>query len=266
MRKSILLLLILHAALGAFSQGRGALIKGMYLQWGYNTEWYTNSNIHFKGTVNGVSHDFTVYQAKAHDQNDLSAIYKEPVQVSVPQYNYRVGFYLNPQHTRAIEINYDHTKYVVYDNQLLHAKGFIGNTSFDKDTAFSGSDLHFEHTNGANFYQVNYVRAYSLKNKKNRNFISALWKGGAGILIPKTDVTLFGKRLDNRFHVAGYCIGLETGAKIYPFSFSKHLFFEGTAKTGFANYLNALTVDGGKAAHHFEYFELIGLAGYDIRF
>jgi hypothetical protein len=84
------------------------------------------------------------------------------------------------------------------------------------------------------------------------------------VLIPKTDVTLFGKRLDNRFHVAGYCLGAEGGARIYPFS--SHLFFEGTAKTGFANYVNALTVDGGKAQHHFGYFELIGLVGYDIKF
>jgi hypothetical protein len=264
MKKSILALLLLPAGLVAFSQKKEKLLKGMYLQWGYNTEWYTNSSIHFKGSVNGVPHDFTIYHARAHDQNDLSAVYKEPTQVSVPQYNYRIGFYLNDNHTRAIEINYDHTKYVVYDNQLLHAKGFIGNDSFDKDTSFSGSQMHFEHTNGANFYQINYVRAYNLKTKRHRSFISALWKGGAGILIPKTDVTLFGKRLDNRFHVAGYCVGLEGGAKIYPFS--THLFFEGTAKTGYANYLNALTVDGGKASHHFGYFELIGLVGYDINF
>ena len=236
----------------------------MYLQWGYNTEWYTNSTIHFKGSVNGVPHDFIIYHARAHDQNDFSAVYKEPVQVSVPQYNYRIGFYLNTKHTRAIEINYDHTKYVAYDNQFRHIKGYFGNNSIDKDTSFAASDLHFEHTNGANFYQVNYVRQYSLKTKKHRNFISALWKGGAGILIPKTDVTLFGKRRDNRFHIAGYCVGAEGGGRIYPFN--RHIFFEGTAKAGYANYLNALTVDGGKAKHNFGYFELIGLVGYDIKF
>ena len=264
MRKLILALLFLQLGSGAFSQSKVKLLKGMYLQWGYNKEWYTNSTIHFKGSVNGVPHDFTLYHARGHDQTNFDAVYKEPVQISVPQYNYRIGFYLNSKHTRAIEINYDHTKYVVYDNQLVHVKGYFGKNTIDKDTSFANSDMHFEHTNGANFYQVNYVREYNLKNKKNRQFIRALWKGGAGILVPKTDVTLFGKRLDNRFHVAGYCIGLEGGGKIYPFG--KHLFFEGTAKTGFANYLNSLTVDGGKAQHHFAYFELIGLVGYDIKF
>ena len=79
----------------------------MYLQWGYNTEWYGKSNIHFRDVVSGVKHDFTIYKAKAHDRNDLDAIAKKPVEISIPQYNYRIGFYLNPQHSKAIEINFD---------------------------------------------------------------------------------------------------------------------------------------------------------------
>ena len=236
----------------------------MYLQWGYNTEWYTRSNIHFNDMVNGVNHDFTIYKAKARDRNDLDAIVKEPIQISVPQYNYRFGFYLNASHTKAIEINYDHTKYIVEDNQLLHAKGTIGTTYFDKDTAFTHDQMHFEHTNGANFYQINYVRQYILKNKKSKSpLFTALWKGGAGVLIPKTDITLSGKRIDNCFHIAGYCFGAEGGARWY---FLKRLFLEGTAKTGFANYTNSLGVGTGRVNHNFGYFELIGTVGYEIKF
>ena len=36
---------------------------------------------------------------------------------------------------------------------------------FDKDSVFSRNDLHFEHTNGANFLQVNFVRRHILKKK-----------------------------------------------------------------------------------------------------
>ena len=235
----------------------------MYFQWGYNTEWYTNSKIHFRDVVNGVDHDFIIYKAKAHDQNNFDAILKEPVQVSIPQYNYRLGFYLNARHTKAIEINYDHAKYVVYDNQLLHAKGHIGTTYFDTDTAFMASQMHFEHTNGANFYQINYVRQYDLKKNKKRTIFTGLWKAGGGILIPKTDVTLSGKRVDNRFHVAGFCFGAESGGRWY---FAKKWFLEGTAKTGFTDYTNALAAGDGRVNHSFGYFELIGLVGYDIRF
>ena len=235
----------------------------MYLQWGYNTEWYTKSNIHFNNVVNGVDHNFTIYKAKAHNRSDLKSMLKNPIAISVPQYNYRIGFYLNAKHTKAIEINYDHTKYIVYDNQPLHAKGNIGSSYFDKDTSFTYDQLHFEHTNGANFYQINYVRQYELKKNSRRTVFTGLWKAGAGILIPKTDVTLSGKRVDNRYHIAGYCFGAEGGGRWY---LSRKLFFEATAKTGFANYTNALATGDGRVNHSFGYFELIGTIGYDIKF
>ena len=156
MKKIFVLALFTVNFLYSFSQIKSKKFDGMYLQWGYNTEWYTKSNIHFKDVVNGVNHDFTIYKAVAHDRNDLDAIAKKPIEISIPQYNYRIGFYLNANHTKAIEINYDHAKYIVYDNQLLHTKGTIGNNYFDKDTTFNASALHFEHTNGANFYQINF--------------------------------------------------------------------------------------------------------------
>jgi hypothetical protein len=240
-----------------------SLLKGMYIQWGYNTEWYTRSTLHFKGSVNGTPHDFTLYNATAKDRTDIDGLWTKPLHVTVPQYNYRIGFYLNEAHTKAVELNFDHTKYIVTDNQLLHAKGFIGNRTFDKDTSFSSNDMHFEHTNGANFYLFNYVRQYPLATKKNNApLFTLLWKAGIGFMIPKTDVTLFGKELDNKFHLAGYNLGVEGGGRWYA---SKRIFIEATAKTGFVNYTNALTVDGGKAQHSFGYIEVIGTLGYDIR-
>ncbi len=77
----------------------------MYLQWGYNTEWYTRGNIHFNTDVNGGNNNFTIYKAKTHDRNDMDAILKKPIEISIPPYNYRVGFYLNKKHTRTLEIN-----------------------------------------------------------------------------------------------------------------------------------------------------------------
>lgn len=263
MKQILLLTLFSLTSLSVFSQKKGNFFSGMYLQWGYNTEWYTKSNIHFNSVVNGVDHHFTIYKARAHDRNDMDAIIKKPIEISVPQYNYRVGFYLNAKHTRAIEINYDHTKYIVYNNQVVHAKGFIGGNYFDKDTSFRFDQVHFEHTNGANFYQINYVRLYQLKKNARRTVFTALWKAGAGILIPKTDITLSGKRVDNRFHIAGYCFGAEAGGRWYM---GRKLFLEPTVKAGFANYTNSLGAGNGRVNHSFGYFELIGTLGYDIRF
>ena len=263
MKKILFSCVLLVVVLSTIAQKNKSLFKGMYLQWGYNTEWYTKSTIHFNTSVNGIPHNFTIYKAKASDRPDLDAIAKKPIEISIPQFNYRIGFYLNTNKTKAIEINFDHTKYIVNDNQKVRAKGFIGNTTFDKDSVFSRNDLHFEHTNGANFLQVNFVRQHILKKKNDRPLFSLLWKAGAGILIPKTDVTLSGKQLDNKFHIAGYCFGAEGGGRFY---FAKKWFLEGTAKTGFANYTNSLALDGGKINHNFDYIELIGTVGYDINF
>lgn len=238
-------------------------IKGMYLQWGYNTEWYTKSDIHFKGAVNGVPHDFTAYNVKGVDQNDFDAIFKKPIEITVPQYSYRVGFYLNKEKTKAIEINFDHTKYIVSGNQRLHVKGTIGDQFIDQDTLVTREGLfHLEHTNGANFYHINYVQFWPM-NKANRKagYFVPMLKLGAGFMIPKTDVTMFGKRLDNKFHLAGYMASVEGGIKYY---ISRNFFCEATGKTGYAKYTNALTVDGGKATHAFGYMEMILTVGYDI--
>jgi hypothetical protein len=263
MKKTAILILLSILCSTAFAQKKSKLLSGMYIQWGYNTEWYTKSKIHFNSNVDGVQHDFTIYKAKAHDRSDIDGVVKNPIEVSVPQYNYRIGFYINKKHTKAIEINFDHTKYIVYNDQVVHAKGTIGNNYFDKDTVFAFNQVHFEHTNGANFYHINYVRQYELKRNKKRAVLTGLWKAGAGILIPKTDITLSDKRVDNRFHVAGYCFGAEGGARWF---FIKHLFLEGTAKAGFANYTNSLAAGNGKVNHSFGYFELIGTLGYDINF
>jgi hypothetical protein len=263
MKRTAILVLLSIFCSTVFAQKKDKLLSGMYIHWGYNTEWYTKSNIHFNSNVNGVQHDFTMYKAKAFDRTDLDAIVKEPIQISVPQYNYRIGFYLNKKHTKAIELNFDHTKYIVSNEQTMHAKGHIGGNYFDKDTSFAFNQVHFEHTNGANFYHINYVGQYELKRNKKRAVLTGLWKAGAGILIPKTDITLSNKRVDNKFHVAGYCLGAEAGVRWYCI---KHLFLEGTAKAGFANYTNSLAAGNGKVNHSFGYFELIGTLGYDINF
>ena len=118
-------------SLSSSAQHKSPLFKGMYIQWGYNTEWYTKSNIHFKMS-NG--NDFTLHHARAEDKPDMDAVLKEPGDISIPQYNYRIGFYLNKSHTRAVEINFDHAKYDVKDFQTIHVTGTIDGRQVDGDS------------------------------------------------------------------------------------------------------------------------------------
>lgn len=267
MKNLLTVLLILFSIKGLAQKKHAKLFKGMYIQWGYNTEWYTRSTIHFK-MANG--NNFNIYHVKAHDRGDYDAIIKEPGDISIPQYNYRIGFYLTANHSKAVELNFDHSKYIVTDGQTAHVKGIIDGINVDENKVLDpDSFLHFEHTDGANWLHINYVEQHKLKmnGAGTRPLLTYVWKIGAGINIPRTDFTWRGNRLNNDFHIAGYNISAEGGARLFIF---KNFFFEGTAKTGFVQYINALanttTDKGNRASHRFGYFELIGTLGYDIKF
>ncbi len=240
----------------------------MYFSWGYNRDIYSPSNVHF---VNPGKYDFTVHQMKATDRpsfswNDLKRDAHYIIEPTIPQYQYRIGYFLNKQKTKSIEINFDHTKYVSVDNQIARVSGTINGVAIDKDMVLRpDSFLHFEHTNGANFMMINYAQQFALLNKYKfaKNKLMLVAKAGAGIVIPKTDVTLFGTRLDNKFHIAGYVTGVETGLRYF---FTKKFYVEYTGKIAFANYVNALTMEGGRANHSFFAFERLGSVGYCFNF
>lgn len=240
-------------------------IKRYYFQWGYNREFYTRSNVHIKMS-NG--NDFILKKAKAHDKPDFDAILEKPLEVSIPQYNYRLGFYLNRKRSKAIEINFDHIKYVLSDGQSVHATGIIQGKQIDENIILNNKEnLHLEHTDGGNLLHIHYVHFNSLLSARSsgRAVFQNIWKAGAGINIPRTDFTWQGDRLNNNFHIAGYNVSGEAGMRFYPF---KNLFFEGVGKIGFVNYLSALantnTIKGNRLSQHFGYLEGILTLGYDF--
>lgn len=263
-----LFLLTIFSALlsfNSYSQQHSKWIDGIYLQWGYNVEWYSRSNIHFRM---GNGDDFTLHKARAHNNPGFQTIIDKPLKFSLPQYNYRLGFYLNKKHTRAFEINFDHIKYIVTDGQTVHVKGKIDGVAVDGDSVLNPATfLHFEHTDGGNLLHFNYVQQQALvKKKKNNNtLLSYVWKAGAGINIPRSDFTWRGERLNNKFHISGYNISAEGGLRLYP---GKWFFIELAGKSGYVRYMDALAETGkskgNRATHGFTYFELIGTVGFDI--
>ena len=250
--------------------GQNKVGKGsFYFSWGYNKDWFSKSDVHFKNTSgeynaftgNFDSYDFTVYGTKAKDRTGFKDILR--TDLTIPQYVYRLGYYFNNKRDLGIEINFDHAKYVMIDWQTLHVKGTIHGKEIDTDTLISPVDfLKFEHTNGANFLMLNGLKRQRFLVSANKKYwLSGIIKLGAGIVIPKTDVTLFGQRLDNRFHIAGFISGIETGLRFDAF---KHVFMEYTVKGSYANYLNVLVMGAGKANHHFWVLENILTFGIQI--
>ncbi|WP_276133988.1 hypothetical protein [Polluticoccus soli] len=236
---------------------RKVLESGIYFQWGYNRDFYTKSDMHFS---NGDKYNFTLYGVRATDKPDYEAFYKNPIDITIPQNSCRLGFYLDSKREHAIEVNFDHAKYVMIDGQRLRMSGIINETPFLFDTVVSRNFIHVEHTNGANFLMLNYFGQTPLIERK-RSQLNLTWRVGGGVVVPRSDIILMGKRLDNKYHVAGYIGAGEVGTRYY---FFKGLFLEASAKVGYANYLDALAMEGGKISHSFFFTEFIGLLGYEL--
>lgn len=230
-----------------------------YMSWGYNKDYFTKSDIYFKDPGAG-NYDFVLYDLKAKDRPGFKNIFGTTL--AVPQYVYRLGYYFNNKKDLGIEINFDHAKYVMVDNQQAHLKGYIHGNYYDVDTLVSENFLRFEHTNGANFLMINVLKRHNFLTSTNKkHWLSAVIKPGAGIVIPKTDVAILGNHLDNKFHIAGYIAGVEAGLRYDLF---KYAYLEFTGKGTFANYTDVLIIGTGKAHHHFFAGEVILSAGFQF--
>ncbi len=230
-----------------------------FFSFGYNFDSFSKSDLHFKNT-NGDKYDFTIFNAKAIDKDGVKDIFHQDI--TIPQYSYRIGYFFNDKHNLGVEFSYDHVKYVVVQNQVVRVKGTIHGEYIDKDTVLTPGFVKFEHTNGANYFMINLLKRHTLFVSPNKShWFSALFKPGAGIVYPRSDVSMFGKRLNYKYHAAGYVVALDAG---FRYDFFRHFFLEGSMKGAFANYINVYLPDGGKAHHHFFSFEYIATLGYQF--
>jgi hypothetical protein len=62
-----------------------------------------------------LGNDFTFVDISGHDHKGWDdGLFTKPV--SIPQYNYRIGYIFNKEKGLGVEINFDHTKFIVASN------------------------------------------------------------------------------------------------------------------------------------------------------
>lgn len=266
----LFLLLSMCFAYTAFSQTDtlpGKKKSHWYFSWGYTRAAYSKSTIHFKDvsgnyhdyTGKTANYDFTIYNVTAHDKPDFDKL-PDVINITIPQYVGRLGYTFNDKW--GIELNYDHTKYVVTDWQNARIKGQIDGQQIDGDTILNPDRfLHFEHTDGANFWMINAVRRWQLYTPSEKFKVAWVLKPGAGVVIPRTDVTIFGERLNNNWHLAGWIVGVESGLRV---EFLRRGLFEFVAKGSYADYRQVLVLGkgNGSASHHFFTGQLTATLGF----
>jgi len=232
----------------------------IYFSWGYNRDWYSTSTIRFQNTKTD-NYDFTFIDARAHDRPSMSEWWHLN-RLTIPQYDMTGGFMFNDKYDLGIEVSWNHLKYVVTDNQVMHVRGQIRGEYIDKDTLVTPNFVHLQHTNGNNYLMVNLVKRQKIWTSRYFG-LSAIAKLGAGPLISYTISTVLGNFDSGRFHYHGWVAGTSLGLR---FDVYKYLFFQSDMQGAYVDYTNTeLGADHqGLATHHFTSLQWIWAFGFNI--
>jgi hypothetical protein len=262
MTKSILYsILFLLPTIGLAQEKEKKVVSNgsFYLSWGYNTEWYTPSSINV--TQESLGNNYTFNDLKSHDHIGWNNLFSVPL--SIPQYNYRLGYFFNKKQDLGIELSFDHTKFIVTQGQAAHITGTRNNKPFDTTAVITNDVLRYQLNNGANFFLLNIVKKFNFyTSAKTQNInVCGLGKFGVGPVIPHVDNTIFGKDNISHFQFGGWNTGIEACLKV---TFYKHIYLEYTNKLDYARY-NHLRVYEGYTKQSFLCYEMVLNIGYTFK-
>ena len=238
----------------------------IFIYWGANRGYYSNSDIHFKGN----DYDFTVHNAKAHDKpKGWHVDYINPTRMTIPQTNFRIGYYFTDKY--SLSFGFDHMKYVLTQNQEAYVsgsypnKGSYGEVLENGNTKITEDFLKFEHTDGLNYVNLELARTEDISRfvgiyNTDKVQLNAVAGVGSGILFPRTNATVLGRERNDEFKVAGYGVSGKIGANV---TFFKHFFVQYEAKAGYINILKTpvSNISSEYAKHDFTFVESILVIG-----
>lgn len=260
-QKYFLILILSLNALSSFSQSKKIVKNGsFYFSWGYNTEWYTKSDININQPSLGNNYTFTNIKGRDHRGWDDDLLHKP---ITIPQYNYRIGYFFNEKQNWAFEINFDHTKYVVTKGQENNIKGTFHGRTVDTIVTTGDSVLLWQLNNGANFLQFNFVRKLKLIDVADSKFtLDCLLKAGVGPVIPHVQNTIFGKENVPHFQFGGWNVDADVSLRA---TFFKHVFLEYANKVVYARYSH-LRIYEGLAKQSFGCYQMFLVLGGTFKF
>lgn len=213
--------------------------RSFYFYWGYNRAYYNRSDVHFKGD----GYDFTLERAWAHDMPEKfdPAVYFNPTQLTVPQFNFRAGYYLRPD--LSISLGWDHMKYHLVPTQYIRINGTIDPTKYPLENhssefnheyfLYTPAFMNYHHSDGFNFVRAGLEKRLPFWRSRNRKFTGVLYGGPSfGFMLPWTDFTFYGKHYENKPHIAGIGMSLNCGGR---FEMGKHFFVQVNAQCGWTS-------------------------------
>jgi hypothetical protein len=232
-----------------------------YLQTGMNWAGFGMSDINFVGP----GYDFTLEDVLAHDQPYKSSI----------QYNIHAGYFITEHY--SISVGFDHMKYVMDVPQQLRIDGVIepqvsspaiqtgqfAGTYDSQPITVTPELVTLEYTDGFNYVSTHLQRFDDIwvsdNGKKSLSIETGL---GAGVIVPRADVKLFGVGMNNKLNVAGWVASLKAGLML---NFTKHIYFHGSFEAGHSSMYKIYTTgrnDTDKASQKLNFLQNSYLLGF----
>ena len=209
--------------------------RAMFVYWGYNRSFYTDSKISFFGP----GYDFSLAGVQATDRPSSDFItYVDPSTLTVPQFNARIGF--NFKKKWALSFGYDHMKYVIVHGPTYLLSGRI-NPLIDPISNWSGdynaepvttdeSTLHYENTNGMNYIRAEISHIDKLVRASNAFAIYSVSSLGAGLVLNYNDFTFAGEKSMTTLSMSGVGASAHLGLRL---EFFRHFFLQANNSVGF---------------------------------
>jgi hypothetical protein len=194
-----------------------------------------------------LGNDFTLHQVAASDfPASLQDTFKSITEFEFtgPQENIRIGKFLNPEKTFAIEFSLDHSKYNADLNQTVRVSGTIKDKNISALTV-TERDFYYALHNGLNHLMVNAVWLKHLHGPENKpGDLQLISRAGAGILLPHADNVIFGSpnqvgpknenvcctSSKDWWQINGWTAGVEVGLRYRVY---KSLYLELTSKVAY---------------------------------
>lgn len=245
-----------------------------YASWGYSRQHYAPSDIHVSQP--GLGNDFTVRQVAASDfpasvEHSLRSLAQ--LNWTDPQENVRVGKFMNPEKTFAIELSLDHSKYNTNGNQVAQVTGVINGQPVNTPMVLDAQTFDYALHNGLNHIMVNAVWLHHLAGPAQKTgHLQAISRVGAGILLPHAENTILGRTnqvgpksekicctgRDDWWQINGWTAGVEVGLRYRVYN---SLYMELTQKLAYG-VLNRVPVYQGSADQSIWMSEQVLSVGY----
>ena len=240
-----------------FDQTLGADKNDWYFSWGYSHQQYAPSDIHVTQPAQG--NNFTVHQATATDypatpQQTVDSLVN--LDITTPQENMRVGKFMNPEKTFAIEFSLDHSKYNTDSGQTAQITGTINNQPVNQSRVLDSNTFDYALHNGLNHIMVNAVwLTHLLGPEKQPGDLQLISRAGAGILLPHAENTILGNTnqvgpksqniccfdSNDWWQLNGWTAGVEVGVR---YTVYKTVYLELTTKWAYGQLKNVPVYQG----------------------